>query len=363
MSYREDVTKIFHQDIREKKSAGTGAFKRKGKGVKHGMRGIRFPSDSLTAAQKRKLSGEVIVVSGLGVKLKIDEFKSHDVQKQKEIMEHWRKLYASRDIQEFLGIDKNVYYKILYDLDIIEKSGTPGKKYERSGKLPNATKEDIISHEEFMSLTIEEKSKFFDEIYNKYNLQSVAEIWGKTLNNLYNQKHYVKQRMEKLNKLSETTSTTLELLKSQNSNTPPIEVTTTNNQASTQSAEVGKDASPNIKQLEIDLREEAKHEVTKQEAAHVSTGDLESLKQMIDEQNKVIQSILSMQQQSLQQPVQQVAATQEVVTETKKSNNMAFSFVDEKEGFLLHQDIKRFIAVLEKNPDLFEVEIKIKRKE
>ena len=39
------------------------------------------------------------------------------------------------------------------------------------------------------------------------------------------------------------------------------------------------------------------------------------------------------------------------------------NFEKENEGFILHQDLKRFITVLEKNPDMFKVEVKITRVE
>ncbi|AJO21828.1 hypothetical protein QQ991_15135 [Weizmannia coagulans] len=52
-------------------------------------------------------------------------------------------------------------------------------------------------------------------------------------------------------------------------------------------------------------------------------------------------------------------------TENEENNEKPESFTmnyeNETEGFIIFQDLKRFIAVLEKNPDRFKVEVKLTR--
>ena len=51
--------RMFQEEIQEKKKIGRNVFSRRGKGVKHTIRGIKTPYDFLSAKQKRELNSDV----------------------------------------------------------------------------------------------------------------------------------------------------------------------------------------------------------------------------------------------------------------------------------------------------------------
>ena len=80
--------------------------------------------------------------------------------------------------------------------------------------------------------------------------------------------------------------------------------------------------------------------------------ELVKLKLIVEQQAQLLQSFI-------QETAENVAAAAEPVQESVPTFTMKFE--KENEGFILHQDLKRFITVLEKNPDIFKVEVKITR--
>jgi hypothetical protein len=81
--------------------------------------------------------------------------------------------------------------------------------------------------------------------------------------------------------------------------------------------------------------------------------ELEKL-ELIVEQAQLLQSFIESQKTA-----EYVATAVEPFQESVPAFTMKFE--KENEGFILHQDLKRFITVLEKNPDMFKVEVKITR--
>ena len=334
-----EIARLFYKDVREKKSTATGAFKRKGKGVRHGIRGVRFPSDHLTKKQKLQMNGEVIIVNGLGKKLTYDELIILPEAEQKKIMEIWRETYPVSEIRDFMGIDKNVYYRLMNTLNVekIAKGIARINNGKNKVDLPDATKEDIMPFIEFKTLSIVERLDLLNEYTTTFKPESVAAVWGKSLANLYNIRFQLRKKIEK------------EAIKQK-----MREQDFTQEQAQAQAdMEVSSAAVPTSN----------------------NSGDFEMLREMIAQQNKVIERILSGQQipvdvfnqgNESREPIEvaliNASANNEIVNEDTAKSEMIFNYEDKKEGFLLHQDLKRFITVLEKNPDIFEVEIKIKRK-
>ena len=53
----ENIERIFQDDIRDKRKAGSGAFHMRGKGVRHGFNGaLRTPSFFMKTKEKKKLT-------------------------------------------------------------------------------------------------------------------------------------------------------------------------------------------------------------------------------------------------------------------------------------------------------------------
>lgn len=121
MAYKENIEKIFLDDIREKKRTGNGVFSRTGKGVKHHMSGIKTPYDFMKAKERRKLNGEVVVSNMYTSILPRDEFKLKDLETQKNMMMKWRELYPNTQIREEMGLANKAFY------DLVEALGLPKK--------------------------------------------------------------------------------------------------------------------------------------------------------------------------------------------------------------------------------------------
>ena len=62
---KSEAHKLFEMDIREKKRAGSGSFHKKGKGVKHTVRGIKNPYDLMKGKEKREYAkaGEIMTTN------------------------------------------------------------------------------------------------------------------------------------------------------------------------------------------------------------------------------------------------------------------------------------------------------------
>ena len=115
-----DEEYILLQDNRQKKSAGRGAYHKKG-GSK--SKGCRLPSDRLTAAQKKKLNGEVMTVQ-LYEKMTWKEFKSkpRDVQRLYIALLHDEHGARQKDIAELMGVS-------IKTLNTYIKTHIPGHKW------------------------------------------------------------------------------------------------------------------------------------------------------------------------------------------------------------------------------------------
>jgi len=100
-----EVERIFNDDIREKRKAGSGSFHRRGKGVKHGMSGaLRTPSFYMSNKEKKKLNGEVKVSYMYETLVPYNEFNLKDKETQKAMLTKWRETYDNASIRSELGI-------------------------------------------------------------------------------------------------------------------------------------------------------------------------------------------------------------------------------------------------------------------
>lgn len=100
----------FYADIAKKKRAASGAYHKRGTN----SRKVTLPSDYLTAAQKRKLNGEIKVYN-IQKRMTYDEFISMPKDLQKQYIEHLRGAYAVtiREIADMMGAG---YHKLYGDI-------------------------------------------------------------------------------------------------------------------------------------------------------------------------------------------------------------------------------------------------------
>jgi hypothetical protein len=133
--YREDIEKIFKEDIRDKKKAGNGVFSRRGHGVKHGISGaLRTSSYYMTNKEKKKLSGEVTVSNMYETILTRTEFELKDRDTQKAMLTRWRELFPNQKIMDEMAKDGSRSFNTQSFADLVNGLGCPPKI--RGGSQP-----------------------------------------------------------------------------------------------------------------------------------------------------------------------------------------------------------------------------------
>ncbi|NCT39964.1 hypothetical protein GTW56_30080 [Bacillus sp. EB93] len=56
---KNEIERLFNEEIRDKKKTGSGSFKRTGKGVKNGIRGgMRFPYQNLSRKNRKNIPNQ-----------------------------------------------------------------------------------------------------------------------------------------------------------------------------------------------------------------------------------------------------------------------------------------------------------------
>jgi hypothetical protein len=118
-----EIERIFNEDIRDKRKAGSGSFHRRGKGVKHGISGaLRTPSFYMSTKEKKKLNGEVKVSFMYETIVPMTEFNLKDTETQKAMLTRWREIYDNLTIRTQLGISNKAFYDLVSDLGIPKKT-------------------------------------------------------------------------------------------------------------------------------------------------------------------------------------------------------------------------------------------------
>lgn len=190
-----NIERLFHEEIRDKKRIGSNIFSRVSTRKGGGNQALRTPSYFMKGSNKyKKLSGDVEVYN-LNDIISYQEFSDKDKSQQKMFMETWKAKYKAKEIQDKMGISKNVYYKI------IENLGLPTET--RRGRHPkNAKPEDlhvILSGEEmskymddfidfplFKQLPKHQQIPLLESYLKDFPVQSeLAKVWGADLKYVY----------------------------------------------------------------------------------------------------------------------------------------------------------------------------------
>lgn len=359
-----EIEREFRYDIIQKRRAGSGSFHKRGKGVKHGFNGaLKTPYHYMTAKERKQLNGEVLVSNVYKSLMGLKELERYSEDMQKNIVNEWRKYHKNTEIYEALGITKDEYYDYLYLLGILDSPSRSDRGAKRGPRKPVATVEDlkgITLNDIKLIPDLEKRLATYDDITKKFNLESVAKLWGTNPKTLYSFRYGLNKKVEKLrNARKEETNVDenvnehkQQVLKTENS--PEKETIA----MSEHNPELVQESQQNDVQEAQETIQEAVRE--RDEVTGYNKAELEELKQLVYAQSHLLAKVVESQKEQVQ-----LAAVGGMVEEApvKKNNAMTFLFEDEKEGFILHQDLSRFISVLQKNPDQFKVEIKLTRME
>lgn len=127
-----NIERLFNEEIRDKKRIGSNIFSRVSTRKGGGNQALRTPSYFMQGSNKyKKLSGDVEVYN-LNDVISYQEFSVKNKGQQRMFIEAWKAKYKAREIQDKMGISKNVYYKILENLDIPTDSGR-GRRAKQAG--------------------------------------------------------------------------------------------------------------------------------------------------------------------------------------------------------------------------------------
>ena len=328
----DEIEREFRREVKSKKLAASGAHHKTGKRGYTGT--IIFPSSLLRGKEKREYMkpGKVRAYNMFTSLTDYKTLKSYSLERQKDILIKWREQFSSKEIMEALGIHRNSYYKLLYKHGILERpiSSKEHKVGQKKDK-PKAKPEDIINLQDLKLLPKEKQLQILDDYNERFTMTSVAEIWGEDVKRVYNLRYTLRKSLEGAKKK---------------------EAQVKENADEQSQVELDLDTVIVPKKEEISGENEILTFAETGEELTETQKELQKLKLIVEQQAQLLQSFI-------QETAENVAAAAESVQESIPSFTMKFE--KENEGFILHQDLKRFITVLEKNPDMFKVEVKITR--
>lgn len=371
--------RLFYEDIREKRKTGSGAFHMRGKGVKHGMSGVKLGEyDRLTPWKKKKYlvenSSEVRSFNMYTSLCSLEELERHPEERQKEILTKWREIHKVNDIVEALQVrNKSQYYELLYKRGVIERpSSSKEPKGSRRGPAPGTGKtkpdaqaEDILPWNDLKLLPKEEQLQWLDDYNDNYNLHSVADIWGRQVSQVYNLRYSLRKSLEKKSAAKEEKPEKQTKMVAIAAAPPEEKEVITIDEPKMEKVKEEKPEqlafAPEPEQNEFYLKK-ALHDTVKQQQEEVkllnqTRQELEQLAVIVKQQAAIINELRDRPVAPEAQPAPAAAAA------PNNDNAFTIRYDDKKEGFLLHTDISRLLAMLQKNPDTFQAEVIIKRME
>lgn len=144
MTYKENIEKLFMEEVREKKKIGTGSFHMRGKGVKHGFNGaLRTPYHFMKTKERNKLNGEVEVYNMFTTIIPYKEFELKDAETQKELLVKWREVFDNDKIMKEMHITNKRYFDLVNDFQLPKKR-RGGAVNVQKGKIKKATREKSL---------------------------------------------------------------------------------------------------------------------------------------------------------------------------------------------------------------------------
>ncbi|WP_151035702.1 hypothetical protein [Bacillus wiedmannii] len=189
-----NIERLFNEEIRDKKRIGSNIFSRVSTRKGGGNQALRTPSYFMKGSNKyKKLSGDVEVYN-LNDVISYQEFQVKNKSQQRMFMEAWKARYKAKDIQDKMGISKNVYYKILEDLGLPADSGRGRKAKNANLEELNVLSDeemkkymsDFIDFSEFKNIPRHQQITLLESYLKDFPVQSeLAKVWGADLQFVY----------------------------------------------------------------------------------------------------------------------------------------------------------------------------------
>jgi hypothetical protein len=194
----EDVAKIFHMEVREKKRIGSNIFSRVS--TRRGGSKYTSPYANLKPKEVRLMSGDVKVFNIYENLMNYNEFVKRPLEQQKAIMTKWREKFPNNEIIKGLGCGKTQYYRKIDELGLKNsyKKRVAVKTGENNSKEfnPNINldeyKDNIIDIKLFKQISRNERATLLFHYLNTYTVKELSLEWNVTLQYIHNMRNKFK---------------------------------------------------------------------------------------------------------------------------------------------------------------------------
>lgn len=147
MAYKENIEKLFMEEVREKKKTGTGAFHMRGRGVKNGFNGaLRTPYHFMKTKERNKLNGEVETYNMFTTIIPREEFFLKDLETQKDLLIKWREIFDNDKIKGEMGISNKTYFDLVNELQLPKKRRGGSTNVQKGRLKKQAQKQTKVSN-------------------------------------------------------------------------------------------------------------------------------------------------------------------------------------------------------------------------
>ena len=392
----ENVEKIFNDDIRNKKRTGVGIHKRKGK---RGYVGRMVTTVDLLKGEEKKAykqAGELKQMNVYDKLITLDELNTFDKEIQQQIILNWRKKYSVSEISKGLRASKYYYYEKLYELGIHEKKGGAKLKSIKNyipRKKPRenlqANDSNIMTKAMFESYSKTNQFYLLDYLFFKYTTDSIAFMWGIKPNTVHQMRYSLKKHMEEKGGLDEyyksnkIPSVVIEFRESIGDYLTDIEREA--NGLPKKEKAIAIEPKEKIQEFEdktlLDVANEPPQQVAEEsikngrveeseesESINKSNQDeFELKKDLYKKENEERYQMLQDKLRELSEKLESKSDKEKPLKNIKpfvqnpnaKNESMFMSMNEEKEGFILYQELSHVLKIIEKNPSVFKLDLKI----
>ncbi|WP_455920472.1 hypothetical protein [Priestia megaterium] len=289
-----------------------------------------------------------------------DEFETLDEDGKKDMIIMLRKEFKTEDIKKAWGMSTGGFYAVLNKLGV-ETSTRNHKKPVEINMAAQLGDMDLLNYKTFRRLPEIQQAELFDEYVRRYStVKDLADAWGVAIGTIYG-------FSGKLKKIEYTPTPKEEILKAKkpSQEEEQLEAVPVEEEAKELAKEAIESGVPKEKFEEfLDSKKEEQEKQTEEISSPTPTME-EQMKELLDQLNKQQETINKQAEQIARlyhtERVGMVAPTQPAPVEPTPTEGFTMKYEKTTEGFMAHTDVKRFISMLEKNPDTFKVNISITR--
>lgn len=297
-----------------------------------------------------------------------EEFETLDEDSKKEMIVMLRNEFKTEDIKKAWGMSTGGFYAVLNKLGV-ETSTRNHKKPVEVNMAAQLGDMNLLPYKKFRSLPEIQQAELFDEYVRRYStVKDLADAWGVAIGTIYG-------FSGKLKKIEYTPTPKEEILKAKKpSQEEQLEAVPVEEEV----IELAKEAMESgvTKEKFTEFLEAKREELTEEPKEEPKEEIIEPVKEETPSVEEQIQMLLDLTKQQAEmineyqekvatgfytKQAEVVAPTQPAPAEPTPTEGFAMTYEKTTEGFMAHVDVKRFISMLEKNPDTFKVNISITR--